>query len=111
MCNVYQEDESISSKLDKLNAIQRQISEEPDTVSEISHTLTHDDPYGGKGDKFTKIDVISGNILAENVQTGADNTCENDKTAIAAAVVHAQDAIAKKQKEHFDNMINCLDGD
>ena len=43
MSNIYKgEDESFSSKFDKIDAIQKQISE-ADTMSEVSHTLAYDD--------------------------------------------------------------------
>ena len=106
MRNIYQGDDSFSSKLDKLDAIQRQISE-VDTVSEISHTLTHDDDdivFGQSDDKRKNgNDHLSTSRLKDDM-----NKTKNDDSTAVKAIVHAQDIISKTQKEHFDNLLTCL---
>ena len=97
--NIYKGEESFSSKFDKLDAIQRQISE-VDTISEISHTLTHDD------DENIRQSDEKQRTVSHNTSSTINE--EKDSTAVKA-IVHAQDIIAKTQKEHFDNILTCLE--
>lgn len=92
-------EESFSSKLDKLDAIQKQISE-ADTMSEISHTLECDE------DIVYKPCREKPNTLINNPPPMVENTL--DPTTVKA-IVHAQDIIAKTQKEHFDNLLTSLE--
>ena len=103
------EDESFSSKFDKLDAIQRQLSE-ADTMSEISHTLAYD---GSDDESRPAVDQSQLKSLYVNINTNQldrqqkDYTKENDPTAVKA-IVRAQDVIGKTQKEHFDNLLTAL---
>ena len=99
MSNLFKIDDSFSSKFDKLDAIQKQISE-ADTVSEMSHTLTHDDIHHDQLDRLRNNEFHQ-DILIEKVP---------DKESVAVkAIVHAQDIISKTQKDHFENLLSCLD--
>ena len=99
MSNLFKIDDSFSSKFDKLDAIQKQISE-ADTVSEMSHTLTHDDINNDQLDRVRN-NEFQKDILIDKVP---------DKESVAVkAIVHAQDIISKTQKDHFENLLSCLD--
>ena len=99
MSNLFKIDDSFSSKFDKLDAIQKQISE-ADTVSEMSHTLTHDDIHNDQFDRIRN-NEFQKDILIDKVP---------DKESVAVkAIVHAQDIISKTQKDHFENLLSCLD--
>ena len=92
-------EESFSSKLDKLDAIQKQISD-ADTMSEISHTLERDEDIAYKpAHEKTNNDI-------DNPPPHVENSL--DPTTVKA-IVHAQDIIAKTQKEHFDNLLTSLE--
>ena len=98
MSNLFKIDDSFSSKFDKLDAIQKQISE-ADTVSEMSHTLTHDDIHNDQLDRIRNNEFPK-DILIDKVP---------DKESVAVkAIVRAQD-ISKTQKDHFENLLSCLD--
>ena len=117
MSNIYKtkEAESFSSKFDKLDNIQEQISE-VDTLSGISHTLNDDDDddaiptQGGVNEvnRHNKRNTSTDNDAKKIVPKGSaiNNTHTNE--SVVKAIVHAQDAIAKTQKEHFDNILTCL---
>ena len=111
MSNIYKgEDESFSSKFDKIDAIQKQISE-ADTMSEVSHTLAYD---GSEDENHLHIRE------SQQVETKAMNldpneidnkqkpyTKENSPMAVKA-IIRAQDIIDKTQKEHFDNLLTVI---
>jgi hypothetical protein len=103
------EDESFSSKLDKLDAIQKQLSE-ADTMSELSHTLAYDGtddeshlPIGQSQRKTTDVNLDSHQLDHQQ----KEYTNKNNPTAVKA-IICAQDIIAKTQKEHFDNLLSVL---
>ena len=100
MSKLFKIDDSFSSKFDKLDAIQKQISE-ADTMSEMSHTLTHDDDINNEPSDRNRINDRHGNVLLEKVY-------EKDTVAVKA-IVHSQDIISKTQKDHFENLFTCLD--
>lgn len=103
------EDESFSSKFDKLDVIQKQISE-ADTISEISHTLAYD---GSDDENHLLIGKSQGRTMHLNLNSHQldhpkkDYTKETNPAAVKA-IVHAQDIIGKTQKEQFDNLLTSL---
>ena len=99
MSNLLKFDDSFSSKFEKLEAIQKQISD-TDTVSEVSHTLTHDDMHNEKFDEGKNNEFHKSIML--------DKVVEKDSVAVKA-IVHAQDIISKTQKDHFENLLSCLE--
>ena len=101
MNNIFNNDESFSSKFDKLDAIQRQISEQ-DTMSEISHTLAHDDDFVLEPSEDKTNDH-------NQIRDRNEYVIEQDTSAVNS-VVHAQDIITRTQKEHFDKLITCIGG-
>ena len=103
MSNIYKEDESFSSKFNKLDAIQKQISE-ADTMSEISHSLVHDD------DKELVMDQLpeKGSMSQKEPIGNGQIYRKDDNETTVKAIIHAQDIIAKTQREHFDNLLTCL---
>ena len=117
MSNIYKtkEAESFSSKFDKLDNIQEQISE-VDTLSGISHTLNDDDDdpiptQGGVNEvnRHNKRNTSTDNDAKKFLPKGSaiNNTHTNE--SVVKAIVHAQDAIAKTQKEHFENIFTHLE--
>ena len=119
MSNIYktkEDAESFSSKLDKLDDIQKQISE-VDTLSEISHTLTHDDndeilpTEAGVFEVKEHAKRHTATNCTSYKEMSMDNDIKNTSTneSVVKAIVHAQDAIAKTQKEHFENLFTSLE--
>ena len=98
MSKLFKFDDSFSSKFEQLNDIQKQISE-ADTMSEMSHTLTHDDDINNEQSDRKRINAHE-SIL--------EKVYEKD-TAVVKAIVHSQDIISKTQKDHFENLFTCLE--
>ena len=105
------EDESFSSKFDKLDAIQRQLSE-ADTMSEISHTLAYD---GADDESHLPIEqsqqrkTTDMNFDSHQFDPQQKDFTKNNKPTAVKAIIRAQDIIVKTQKEHFDNLLTVLE--
>ena len=106
------EDESFSSKFDKLDVIQKQISE-ADTISEISHTLAYD---GSDDENHLVIERSQGktmhvNLTSHQLDRPKKVYTKEKNPAAVKAIVHEQDIIGKTQKEQFDDLLTSLGND